>query len=72
MAVPPCARLGLATLPEQFRVVGHGAVIAIALTMYLVEFIADKVAWGNAARRRFRARPWRQRTGTGTGTAGAP
>ena len=44
-----CARLGLVTLPEQFRVFGHGAVIAIALTMYLVEFIADKVPWVDTA-----------------------
>lgn len=40
-----CARLGLVTLPEQFSVFANGIVIVVALTMYLVEFIADKVPW---------------------------
>ncbi len=44
-----CARLGLVTLPEQFRIFGNGLVIAVALTMYLVEFIADKVPWVDTA-----------------------
>ena len=44
-----CARLGLVTLPEQFRIFGNGVVIVIALTMYLVEFIADKVPWVDTA-----------------------
>lgn len=44
-----CARLGLVTLPDQFRVFSNGAVIVIALTMYLVEFIADKVPWVDTA-----------------------
>ncbi len=44
-----CARLGLVTLPEQFRVFASGIVIVVALTMYLVEFIADKVPWVDTA-----------------------
>ena len=44
-----CARLGLVTLPDQFRVFGNGVVIVLALTMYLVEFIADKVPWVDTA-----------------------
>lgn len=44
-----CARFGLVTLPEQFRIFGHAAVIGVALTMYLVEFIADKVPWVDTA-----------------------
>ena len=44
-----CARLGLVTLPEQFRVFANGTVIVVALTMYLVEFIADKVPWVDTA-----------------------
>ncbi len=44
-----CARLGVVTLPEQFRVFANGFVIVIALTMYLVEFIADKVPWVDTA-----------------------
>ncbi len=44
-----CARLGLVTLPEQFSVFANGIVIVVALTMYLVEFIADKVPWVDTA-----------------------
>jgi len=40
-----CSRYQLVTLPEQFRSFGHPAVIGIALTMYAIEFVADKVPW---------------------------
>jgi hypothetical protein len=40
-----CSRFGLVTLPDQFRAFGHPVVIAIALAMYAVEFVADKVPW---------------------------
>jgi hypothetical protein len=40
-----CAHYNLVTLPAQFRAFDHPAVIGVALTMYLVEFVADKVPW---------------------------
>jgi hypothetical protein len=40
-----CSRYHLVTLPEQFRSFAHPAVIGIALTMYAIEFVADKVPW---------------------------
>ncbi|MGE0449816.1 MAG: DUF4126 domain-containing protein [Vicinamibacterales bacterium] len=40
-----CARYGLMELPEQFRGFGHPMVIGVAVAMYLVEFVADKVPW---------------------------
>lgn len=45
------AILGLASrfdwvdLPPQFRIFDHDIVIAAALTMYVIEFIADKIPW---------------------------
>jgi hypothetical protein len=45
------ALLGLATrfgwveLPEQFRMFDNDVVIGIAIVMYLVEFVADKIPW---------------------------
>ena len=39
------AHYGLVTLPEQFRAFDHPIVIGVALTMYLVEFVADKIPW---------------------------
>jgi hypothetical protein len=39
------AHYGLVTLPEQFRAFDHPIVIGVALTMYFVEFIADKIPW---------------------------
>ena len=44
-----CARYGLVSLPEQFRGLDHPVVIGIALAMYLVEFVADKVPWLDTA-----------------------
>jgi hypothetical protein len=40
-----CSRYGLVTLPEQFRAFGHPVIIVVALSMYLVEFVADKIPW---------------------------
>jgi hypothetical protein len=40
-----CSRYQLVTLPEQFRAFGHPVVIGIALAMYVIEFVADKVPW---------------------------
>ena len=36
---------GLVTLPEQFRAFDNPVVIGAALTLYLIEFVADKVPW---------------------------
>jgi len=38
-------RWNLVVLPEQFRVFDHDVVIAVALVLYVVEFIADKIPW---------------------------
>ena len=38
-------RLGLVQLPPQFAVFDNPWVIGIALTLYVVEFVADKVPW---------------------------
>lgn len=35
----------LVALPEQFRAFDHPLVIGLALAMYLVEFVADKIPW---------------------------
>jgi hypothetical protein len=40
-----CSRYQLVTLPEQFRAFGHPVVIGIALVLYAIEFVADKVPW---------------------------
>jgi hypothetical protein len=39
------SRYDLVTLPEQFKLFEHPAVIGVALVLYLVEFVADKVPW---------------------------
>lgn len=44
-----CSRFGLVELPAQFRGFDHPIVIGAALTMYLVEFIADKIPWVDTA-----------------------
>ena len=36
---------GLVALPEQFRVFDHPLVIGAALTLYAIEFVADKIPW---------------------------
>lgn len=38
-------RLGLVTLPPQFAIFDNSWVIGMALTLYVVEFVADKVPW---------------------------
>lgn len=38
-------RFGLVDLPPQFRVFDHPWIIGVSLTLYLVEFVADKVPW---------------------------
>lgn len=38
-------RWQLVTLPEQFRVFDHDGVIAVALALYVIEFVADKIPW---------------------------
>src|SRR5262249_1706758 len=40
-----CEHYHLVDLPEQFRAFDHPAIIGIALVMYLVEFVADKIPW---------------------------
>ena len=40
-----CAHYNLVGLPEQFRAFDHPLVIGVALTMYLIEFVADKIPW---------------------------
>ncbi len=40
-----CSHYGLVTLPEQFRAFDHPVVIGVALTMFVVEFFADKIPW---------------------------
>jgi hypothetical protein len=40
-----CQRFHLVSLPDQFEAFGHPAVIIGALSLYLVEFIADKIPW---------------------------
>jgi nicotinamide riboside transporter PnuC len=38
-------RYGWVDLPEQFRVFDNDVVIVVALVLYVVEFVADKVPW---------------------------
>jgi Domain of unknown function (DUF4126) len=40
-----CQHFHLVALPPQFRAFDHPAIIGIALVMYLVEFVADKIPW---------------------------
>jgi Domain of unknown function (DUF4126) len=35
----------LVSLPEQFRAFDHPIVIGVAIAMFLVEFVADKIPW---------------------------
>jgi len=39
------SRYGWVTLPEQYRVFDSDLIIGAALTMYVVEFFADKIPW---------------------------
>jgi Na+-transporting NADH:ubiquinone oxidoreductase subunit NqrD len=38
-------RYGWVDLPEQFRVFDNDIVITVALVLYVIEFVADKVPW---------------------------
>ena len=40
-----CSRFQVVALPDQFRAFEHPLIISIALAMYVVEFVADKVPW---------------------------
>ena len=40
-----CSRFQIVALPDQFRAFEHPLIISIALVMYIVEFVADKVPW---------------------------
>jgi hypothetical protein len=40
-----CEHFHLVDLPPQFRAFDHPAIIGIALAMYAVEFVADKIPW---------------------------
>jgi uncharacterized protein DUF4126 len=40
-----CSRFDIVALPDQFRAFEHPLIISIALAMYVVEFVADKVPW---------------------------
>jgi hypothetical protein len=42
-------RYGWVTLPEQFQVFDNDVVIIVALTLYVIEFVADKVPWIDSA-----------------------
>jgi hypothetical protein len=40
-----CQHFHLVSLPPQFAAFDHPAVIGVAVAMYLVEFVADKIPW---------------------------
>ena len=40
-----CARYDLFALPAQFSAFAHPAIIITAITLFVVEFVADKVPW---------------------------
>ena len=40
-----CAHYNLVALPEQFRAFDNPIVIIVALGMYAIEFVADKIPW---------------------------
>ena len=42
-------RLGIVTLPEPLTVLGHPVVLGVALTLFVVEFIADKIPYVDSA-----------------------
>ena len=43
------SRYGWVALPEQYEVFGNGWIIAGALTLYVIEFVADKIPWVDSA-----------------------
>jgi hypothetical protein len=44
-----CSRYDLVALPPQFRGFEHPAVITVALVLYAIEFVADKIPWVDSA-----------------------
>lgn len=40
-----CSRYGWIELPEQFRAFDNTWIISIALVLYVIEFVADKIPW---------------------------
>jgi hypothetical protein len=42
-------RLGIVSLPESLQILAHPVVLGIALTLFLVEFIADKIPYVDTA-----------------------
>jgi hypothetical protein len=40
-----CSHYGLVGLPDEFRAFDHPVVITVAIVMYVVEFVADKIPW---------------------------
>lgn len=40
-----CSRFQIVALPDQFKAFEHPLIISVALAMYVVEFVADKVPW---------------------------
>jgi hypothetical protein len=44
-----CARFEWVALPEQFQAFAHPTVISMAIALYLVEFVADKIPWVDTA-----------------------
>jgi len=44
-----CSRFGLVSLPEQFQAFDNPVIIGLALAMYAIEFVADKVPWLDTA-----------------------
>ena len=39
------SRYGWVSLPEQYRVFDNDLIIGAAITLYLIEFVADKIPW---------------------------
>ena len=44
-----CSRYELIALPEAFRAFDNPTVITVAIGMYLIEFVADKIPWLDSA-----------------------
>jgi uncharacterized protein DUF4126 len=42
-------RIGIVTLPEPLQILAHPVVLGIALTLFLIEFIADKIPYVDSA-----------------------
>src|SRR5512145_2484808 len=42
-------RLGIVSLPEPLQVLAHPVVLGVALTLFVIEFIADKIPYVDSA-----------------------